>query len=275
MNIIQVNQDSCIKCGTCAANCPRRLIDFSPKEFPKQGILAESICTKCGHCVIVCPTGSLIHREMPVETCSPLKEELKISAEQCEYLLRGRRSIRVFKNQPVPRDVIVRLIEIARYAPTGHNRQDVEWSIIDDKEKLDSLEEIGLDWMRWMIKNQPPQASTFDMEVMLKQAEIEKSRLLRGAPVLIITHAPTDSPMGAASCTIALTFLDLIAKSQGLGCCWGGMISLSVNAFPPMRDALPVPEGQKAFGYMMLGYPKFTYRKLPFRKPPVITWYSK
>ena len=275
MDIIRINQETCIKCGTCAANCPRRLIDFKPKQFPQKSILAESICTKCGHCVIVCPTGSLIHREMPIETCSPLRDELKISAEQCEYLLRSRRSIRVFKNQPVPREVITHLIEIARYAPTGHNRQDVEWLIIDDKEKLNSLEEIGLEWMRWMIKNQPPQASTFDMEVMLKQAEIEKSRLLRGAPVLIVTHSPIDSPMGAASCTIALTFLDLIAKSQGLGCCWGGMINLSANAFPPMKDAILVPEGHKAFGYMMLGYPKFSYHKLPFRKPPVITWYQR
>jgi nitroreductase/formate hydrogenlyase subunit 6/NADH:ubiquinone oxidoreductase subunit I len=273
VDMIQINQQTCRQCGTCAATCGRKLIDFQVKNFPKPNALAELLCIKCGQCVVVCPTGSLTHREMPVEQCPPLQESLQITAEQCEYLLRSRRSVKVYKDQPVPRDVIVRLIEIARYAPTAHNRQEVEWLVVDNKEKLLHLEEMSLDWMRWMIKNQPELASLYHMEVMLKQAEIDKNRLLRGAPVLIVVHAPKDNLQSSTDCTIALTFLELAAKSLGLGCCWAGMVGIMANRFPPMKDEFPIPEGHMLCGFMLLGYPKFRFQRLPLRRPPHITWY--
>jgi nitroreductase len=102
-----------------------------------------------------------------VEKCVLIEENLKISPEQCEQLLKSRRSLRAIKKQKVPRELITRLIEDARYAPTGHNNQELEWLVIDNPEELNRIEKLGLEWIRWAMKNQPQMAAMFDMEEML------------------------------------------------------------------------------------------------------------
>ncbi|MBW1867368.1 MAG: nitroreductase family protein, partial [Deltaproteobacteria bacterium] len=96
--------------------------------------------------------------------------------------------------------------------------------------------------------------------------------ILRNAPVVIIAHAAKDDFSAPTSSIIALTYLELAATSMGLGCCWAGYFHAAATTFPPMMDALPLPEGHQCMGSMMVGYPKFRYYRLPLRKPPEITW---
>ncbi|MEJ2047357.1 MAG: nitroreductase family protein [Dehalococcoidia bacterium] len=96
-------------------------------EYPAPTADAEEICIRCGHCVAVCPTASLSHREMSIEKCPPIQKELHLSITQCEQFLRARRSIRTYKEQSVPKNELLKLIHLARFAPTGHNSQSVEW----------------------------------------------------------------------------------------------------------------------------------------------------
>jgi nitroreductase/NAD-dependent dihydropyrimidine dehydrogenase PreA subunit len=272
MDIIRIDRSTCQKCGTCSATCPRGIIDFNGDDFPAPSSLADLMCTRCGHCVTVCPTGSLSHREMSVKHCPPMQTRLEVGPEQCEHFLRSRRSVRVFKNVTVPRDVIARLIKVARYAPTGHNMQEVEWLVIDNKEQLGLIEETGVEWTRWQIGNETDKAKKAALQTSLKRSERTRNRLLRGAPALLVTHARAGNLITAADCTIALTFLDLAAKSQGLGCCWAGLVYMMANGYPPAQRALPVPEGHAVHGCMMLGYPRFSFQRLPTRLEPKITW---
>jgi len=78
--------------------------------------------------------------------------------------------------------------------------------------------------------------------------------------------------MAKDSCTIALTYLELFATSMGLGCCWAGYFNAATVSFPPMKEALSLPDGHQCFGSMMAGYPEFGYHRLPLRKPPEIIW---
>lgn len=240
--------------------------------YPKPIAQAELTCLRCGHCVAVCPTGSLTHHEIPAEMCPPVQKSLQITAEQCEHLIRSRRSIRAYKKKPVPRSVIIRLIEMARYAPTGHNNQNVAWLVIDSQEELRRIENIGADWMRWTISNQPGMASAKNMETVLARVARGKKEFLRGAPVLVVTHGRKDDMVISLDCVIALAYFDLAAVSLGLGCCWAGWIYIIAKSFPPMQEALSLPEGHVAYGCMMLGYPELRYYRLPRRRPPRITW---
>jgi nitroreductase/NAD-dependent dihydropyrimidine dehydrogenase PreA subunit len=272
MEIIQIDQKTCTQCGICAGECPGFYIDFTPKSFPVANARIKAGCIRCGHCVAVCPTGSLSHREMPVEKCVLIEENLKISPEQCEQLLKSRRSLRAIKKQKVPRELITRLIEDARYAPTGHNNQELEWLVIDNPEELNRIEKLGLEWIRWAMKNQPQMAAMFDMKEMLKNQEASNSVFMRGAPALIVTHAAKDNPMALIDSATALGYLDLAASSLGLGTCWAGFIFVMANNFPPVKTALALPEGHSAYGCMVLGYNKFKHRRIPTRKEPKITW---
>jgi len=272
MNIIQVDQKTCSQCGICAEACGRGLIDFQVNNYPEPNTVAESECITCGHCVVVCPTGSLTHRDMPVEKCPTIQESLRITAEQCEHFLKSRRSIREYENKPVPRDVIAQLIETARYAPTGHNDQDVEWLVIDNREDLRRLRRIGVDWLNWISSNQPQVASSLNIERMLERDKNGENVLLRDAPVIVVAHADKNSLIAIVNCTIALSYFDLAAKSVGLGCCWNGYLYFIANSFPPMQEALSLPEGHAAYAFMMMGYPKLSYHRIPLRKSPRITW---
>lgn len=272
MDIIRINRETCTQCGICAEECPGFLISFAANEFPQPLPRTEKDCIRCGHCVAVCPAGSLSHRDMPVEQCLPIEKDLIISALQCEQLLKGRRSVRAFQKKAVPREAIAHLIEIARYAPTGHNDQEVQWMAIDSREALERIEAIGTDWIRWNMKNQTPLSSLFDLQEMLAMQEKSPRVFLRGAPALIVTHAVKNNPMGLIDSSAALSYLDLAANSCGLGTCWAGLVYFMANTFPPATAAVALPEGHAATGCMMLGYNKFQYPRIPTRKQPPIIW---
>ncbi len=272
MNLFEVDTQTCNKDGICVAECPAGIIEMQKGEYPAPTADAEELCIRCGHCVAVCPTGSLSHRDMPVEKCPPVQRQLRLSIEQCEHFLRARRSIRVYKKQSVPRDELLKLIDLARYAPTGHNSQSVEWLVLGNRDELKRLAGITIDWVRWMLVNMPEVAAPLHLDTWVSRWEQGNDCILRDAPVVIITHAAKNDLMAPASSTIALSYFELAATAMGLGCCWAGGFHFAATTFPPMLEALPLPENHVCLGAMMVGYPKFSYHRLPLRKQPEITW---
>ncbi len=272
MNFIEVNQQSCTKDGLCSASCPAQLISFAPGEYPTPIAEAKELCIRCGHCVAVCPTSSLQHAEIPLADCPKIQPELLLSMQQCEQFLRSRRSIRNYREETVPRETMQKLIELARYAPTGHNTQSVEWLVLSDRDELNKLAQIVGQWMRWMLSNMQAFALSFHMDKALEKLEAGQDVVLRGAPVLVVAHASKDDHMAQSSCTIALATMELAATGMELGGCWAGYFNAAVSTFPPMQQALGLPEGHQCYGAMMIGYPKLRYHRMPERKAPSITW---
>lgn len=272
MNFIEATPQTCNQDGICAAVCPMKLIDFTKGAYPTPIAEVEELCIRCGHCVAACPSASLRHAEIPREQCPPVQKELLLSAEQSEQFLRNRRSIRNYRNQPVPREKLQKLIEIARCAPSGHNTQSAEWLVISDRAELDRLNGFVADWMRYMLANMAEFALSLHLDKALERIAAGEDVVLRGAPVLIVAHAPKDDMMAPATCTIALAHLELAATGMDLGGCWAGYFNAAAANFPPLTAALGLPEGHQAFGSMMIGTPQFKYHRLPERKPPSIIW---
>jgi nitroreductase/NAD-dependent dihydropyrimidine dehydrogenase PreA subunit len=275
MNLIEINKDTCNQDGICAEVCPIQIISFSKGQFPEPVSDADELCIRCGHCVAVCPTASLTHKDMPVENCPPVNPDMMLTAEQCEHFFRMRRSIRTYKDKTVDPDTISRLIDIAHYAPTGHNSQCVEWMVIDNRQELTRLGGVVIDWMGWMIENMPEVAASIHMDRAVARWEKGSDVIFRGAPALILAHADKYLRPAPAACTIALTYLELAAPTLGLGGCWAGYFMAAAATFPPMQQALGLAENHQCFGAMMIGYPRFSYKRLPLRNKPEITWRSK
>ena len=272
MSLFEVNTETCNKDGICAAVCPAGIIEMQKDGYPAPTAEAESLCIRCGHCVAACPTASLSHRETPTETCTPIQKEQQLSLEQCEQFLRARRSIRTYKKETVPQEELLQLIKLASYAPSGHNSQTVEWLVLGKSDELHHLAGITIDWMRWMLVNMSEMALAQHMDRTVRLWEEGKDVILRNAPVVLIAHAAQDDPIALSSSTIALSHLELAATAMGLGCCWAGYFYIAAINFPPMVEALPLPEGHKCMGSMMVGYPKFKYHRLPLRNSPEVTW---
>jgi len=88
----------------------------------------------------------------------------------------------------------------------------------------------------------------------------------------LVTHAPKKEQSAPSACTLALSYFELAAPSLGLGACWAGFFYAASNVWPPMQQALALPEGHASFGAMMVGYPEYAYHRLPLRSEPLITW---
>ena len=130
--IIKVEENLCITCGNCIRTCPAGLI--TKKEFPLPIDNAWDLCIDCGHCVAVCPTGALHQRAMGPEDCDPIDIHLIPRWEEARQFLVSRRSTRVYVNRPVEKDKILQVLDVARFAPWGGNRQGdhLHWVVISD-----------------------------------------------------------------------------------------------------------------------------------------------
>ena len=273
MPLFTVDPGKCNRDGICVDECPMKIIALKDKNavpVPVPG--ADDFCIHCGHCVAVCPTAALALDRMTPEQCLPVKKEWVLDSDQTEHFLRSRRSIRTYKKGPVGRDAISRLIDIAAHAPSGHNIQPVRWHVVYDTEELHRQTGMVVDWMRYMIKEQPEMAAKMHLEMMVGAWEFGVDVVCRAAPHVVVAHGLQSDRTAPAACTIAMTYLELAAPSLGLGTCWAGFFSAAAMFWPPLQKALGLPEGHMCYGAAMVGYPKYKYHRMPARNTPQVTW---
>ncbi|MFH1983632.1 MAG: nitroreductase family protein [Pseudomonadota bacterium] len=274
MSLITVDPELCRRDGICAAECPMKIIAFNAQGGAPPALLeaAEPACINCGHCVAVCPTAALTHKNLSPADCLPVNPEWLMGADRVEHFLRCRRSIRVYKKKPVLREDMEKLLDIARYAPSGHNLQPVKWLVVDGPEKVRQLAAHVADWMRYLIKAHPEMAGPMHLEMIVGAWEQNVDVICRSAPALVLATAGKNDRTAPAACTLALAYLDLAAPSLGMGSCWAGYFGVAAAQWPALVQALGLPEGMITYAAMMVGYPKFKYHRMPTRKPVDVIW---
>jgi len=145
-------------------------------------------------------------------------------------VIRTRRSVRSFKKDPMPEEVLNRVLEAARVAPSGSNRQP--WKFI-------------------LVKNET-----------LKQKMIsacDNQEFIAEAPLIVVAcgqKLPINRGgyMGEMSMlvdvSIAFTHLILAARAEGLGTCWIGAFENE-----EIKKLLEVPDEYEVVAVTPLGYP--------------------
>jgi nitroreductase/NAD-dependent dihydropyrimidine dehydrogenase PreA subunit len=259
MSQITIDQDLCKRDGLCVAVCPARILVLNAEGFPEE--IPDSHCILCGHCAAVCPLSAFQHAGLPEGEYLPMPAELPSPASM-DGLLMSRRSVREFRDQPVGREVMEELLDVARRAPTATNSQKLHWIVIEDRAKLRALaQEVvtggGPDRIR------PAQR---------KQWEEGYDFVLRGAPTLAVVCAPKEYGWGKEDGAIALTYLELAAEARGLGACWAGYLTRIAAIHEPLCRLLAVPDGYVVCGGLMLGKGKFRYHRIPPRKQLSVQW---
>jgi nitroreductase/Pyruvate/2-oxoacid:ferredoxin oxidoreductase delta subunit len=273
MTLFTIDESKCKHDGICVAECPMKIIVMADENSPPMPTAdAAEKCIQCGHCVAVCPHGAFSHSLMKDDDFPAIDKDWILSIDQAEQFLRSRRSIRAYKKKAVEANHLTRLIEIARYAPTGTNSQQVNWLVVNSREEVTKLTSMVIDLLRVMIANEHPMSKRFNLTGFVTAWEQGIDIISRGAPTLVMTHAPKDYGLAQVDCTSALAYFDLTAPTLGLGTCWAGFFMIALTQYQPLVDALGLPDGHGVFGAMMTGYPKFKYKRLVPRKAPNITW---
>ena len=124
----------------------------------------------------------------------------------------GRRSCRRFKQDPVPREDLERMIDVARYVPTGYNKHGLRFAIVSSPEKVAEM----FEFTGWLTG---------------KPAEGQRPT------AYIVTMLDTEVGGGIAAAYCATYAVMLTAHSLGYGSCWHGC-----HGSDKVRTFLGVPE---------------------------------
>jgi nitroreductase/NAD-dependent dihydropyrimidine dehydrogenase PreA subunit len=270
MELLRVNSELCTKCGLCAAICPNGLIRMGVDGPQEQEI---ENCLACGHCVAVCPRGALDNCKTPLANQTPLSQYPVIDSKTATQFLRGRRSIRNYQKKQIPREKLLELLEIARFAPSGCNSQGLSYLVIQDSTVLKQVTARTIEWLDQQVRGGVSWAAGF-AGVIAVYRNSGFDVILRGAPSLIVATAPREMGMMAhESARFALEYVELYATTLGLGTCWAGFVeSAAGNNYQPLLAELRLPEGMAAVGVMMAGYPQYTFKRLVDRNPLRVMW---
>lgn len=144
--------------------------------------------------------------------------------EECVKLLLTRRSVRRFREEEVPMELIKKVLDVARFAPSARNSQPWEFVVITDpsiKERLASIH---------------PWASP-----------------LKGAPIGVVVvcdreRSPTSYQLDCANVTL---YIMLAAHAYGLGSVW----IQALRDQDKIREIVGIPEDKDPIAILAIGWP--------------------
>ncbi len=273
MELFNIDKEKCDNDGICAIECPAHIIEMT-ENGPVPAAGAQEICIQCGHCVAICPRGAFSLTTLSPDQCLPIQKDLKFEANQAEQFLRSRRSIRRYKEKTIPKDLFEKALQIACCAPTGSNKQPVQWLVVNKKQGVVKIGAHVIDWMRYVVKKMPEVAQTLNMETLIAQWDQGIDRICRDAPQLVFAYTSDEFGSGAADCHTAMAYLELALPGLGLGSCWAGYVNYAAGQWPALKKELDLPKNHTCHGALMVGYPKFKYFRAPKRNAPVIRYHK-
>lgn len=174
-------------------------------------------------------------------------------------LVKQRRSCRRFKPEPVPDEYVDKIIEVARWAPSGANSQPWEFIVVKNEELKQKIarfiEEHAALTYKMDLTRDPARTtgpSPVDMSAPVLIILCGDPRTIEAYPVYTVYQrgqSNLDSGLGSA-----FLYMHLAATSLGLGSRW---ISATRNYYVQCltKDLLGIPKELGIYDTMALGYP--------------------
>ncbi len=162
--------------------------------------------------------------------------------------IRGRRSVRKYKSDPIPEKTVRELLELAAWAPSGMNTQPWLFEVVEGKEYLKNLSDRCRDFILERMEDIP---ALRNYRTMLSNPDYN---IFYGAPVLVLIYANTNAFTYVNDCSMAAQNLMLSAWDRGIGSCWIGFARGFCDT-PEFKDELKVPPGYELVAPVILGYP--------------------
>lgn len=176
--------------------------------------------------------------------------------------IEGRRSIRKYKDRPVPDDLLNKVLEAARLAPSTSNTQSWKFMVVKDAATRKKMRDLAYG-QRFIEEAPVVLVCCLDLEAFKDRGKQTLKLLLRGVRpslemALRMVRGGKDKGFdpervvinGTMNVTIATEHMILAAESMGLGTCW-------VRAFDSqaLAEELDLPDGLLVVSLLTLGYP--------------------
>jgi nitroreductase/NAD-dependent dihydropyrimidine dehydrogenase PreA subunit len=294
-NSITINQATCKKCQLCAEVCPNKI--------PVKSLLEEmvirperiDVCFKCGQCMAVCATQSIVVDGLSYESdFFELPGNGLNGYENVFYeMIHTRRAIRNFKDKPVPKELLEKIVEAISFAPPGFPPVKIKIIVVQNTELIrqalpymiklyERLVTIMKKPMyRYFIKKEVGEKKFKTMEEHLIPLLISRlpalkngteDTLTRNAPAMILFLADKVGEDISQDISIAATFGSLAAHSLGLGGSIMDIIPPAINKDNELRKMFSIPDNQEVITSMIIGYPKYKYQRGIKRSLKSVKW---
>jgi|TARA_B100001971_G_C18156153_1_gene518659 nitroreductase len=192
--------------------------------------------------------------------------------------IKKRRSIRKYTDKAISDDVVKKLIEAGRYAPSSHNSQPWRFVVVTNKKKINELSEHLKGWFKRRLRLGGV-VSLFSRK-MKKTLESIKARALSDkdlffydAPLLVLICGKGNS-FTVKDCSCAAENMMLAARSMGIGSCWIGYADMVLNKDSRLMDELGVPSNNDIIATLVFGHTlKFPENGLPRKEEAdIVKW---
>ena len=254
----RIDPGKCVRCDACVRDCPWGIISREG-DLPAIPEPPEGGCLACQHCLAVCPTGAVSIFGLKPEDSLSLTDGSVPTRQQMRALVRGRRSVRQFRDEDVPSAVIDELLADLAHAPTGCNDRDLTFAVVPGRAGMRALRERVTAALEARQKAGDP-VLEFLVDAAAAYRRDGTDEFFRGAPHLLVVSPGEKATCGQEDAVLALAYFELLAHSAGLGATWCGMLKFAVDAAPELRK----PLGLAAGGYfyaMMFGRPDVRYAR--------------
>ncbi|MFB3880663.1 MAG: nitroreductase family protein [Armatimonadota bacterium] len=145
-------------------------------------------------------------------------------------VIRTRRSVRAYRPDPIPEEVLTRVLDAARIAPSGSNRQPTRLILVSDQRARQAL--VPLCHNQSFIATAPVVVVACGRDINWNRGE------WMGRHSMIVDVA------------IAVDHLTLAARAEGLGTCWIGSFSNTA-----LKRHFSLPDDVEVVALTPLGYP--------------------
>jgi nitroreductase len=172
-------------------------------------------------------------------------------------VIKSRRSVRLFKPEPLKEADISGIIEAGLYAPSAMNGQSWHFTVVQNRDLLNRMTEK----VRELIAN-------IDSPRIKERLRDPNWNAFYHAPVIVVVSGQQDAKFHLTDCAAATQNMLLAAASLGIGSCWIGIIAQlfeSTQGTDFVKE-LDIPEGYKALYAVALGYPEGERPQAPPRK---------
>lgn len=261
-----VDQDKCIGCGTCVKVCPGGILSLNEgkkvqmEEFQEFG---WNGCWKCEHCLAVCPTGAVsIFGHKPQDSIPPADPHTAVPV--VDALIANRHSCRRYQDRNVDAAIISDMLSRLANAPNGGNKQQVEFTLLDDKEQMERFRRLARQEMERLAKQgiYPKGFDKASYEDMKRwEATVRPDMLFCGAPHLLIPHAPLGRGEPVQDVLIAGTYFELLCASRGLGTVMMTFPLGALEQMPKIKAMLEIPKEHYIGMLIGFGYPQIRYAR--------------
>lgn len=315
-----IDAEKCTGCGLCVSICPLGALEIKDKKaLPvicmRMGQDMYASCFACRDCEAVCPEDAIkvegailiekglyksVWPDREIKPPEPLGQgrdfkQIEDDLTEVEKLIYRRRSNRIFKKKPVPREMIERILEAGRYAPSAGNNQPVKYVVIEDKDIIEEIENISLRFLSLIAKAYLEGGIL--TRAMLSLYGIFKPNLMDIRPVYAVNalmregsnlrffhHAPcvifiladmrgVSNP--SLDCGIAAQNIVLAAHSLGLGTCYVGLVKTPLDmAGRKIKKKLGIEYPYELITTLAVGYPRVEQNKHVAREKTPVSWFD-